>query len=649
MAGIHGNRKASHTYSTYILCPSCGGGSDPNPQNIIPASQSTSPVDSYRPDSISTEEFLVKYHIAALSLVYIIVYALPAHQSLYAQEEILTVENEFSTVFVTTGQKSGRFWFAAGKEQEYARYTYAGARNATTITSNVVFRIEEADGRVYYSCNAPTDLMNGGRRPEAEHGEVPFLPYDSLLHSPNNDSLEIYWTFGAYSVTMRFVAEKPANSYDNGADILLEFEARLRDPKLAGAKLGVFLMLDTDNSSIDSNISDKATLITDRSIYTWAGTGGLLSRDSGTIPDYYLVGLFDIPNNLITPLVPVHRLTGMSLRGAPLTQPNMFGIGGWRTFRSLSWAYPRNLPEEFLGDVAVALRWEDIKEGEVVRTAFGTTSRSGNNLQYCFTEDMFGTFRTNRVIHILDSGMGHVPGQVTVEMWVGNVHDSVDIAPEFEIDTSFVYTPDNGARISLDNASPVAQRLHLKPRQVKKLEWTFSADSIPAIGGAEFRIRYVGDSTGVVTEGFADCTLPLAFDTLIKIDIPIDTTSSDTTSSDTTSSDTTSFVDYQRNDRDGTATSGSGNQHLLSVRPVPLSIANRNRLIVRVQKIGSDAGLSLVNARGETVFTIRLSHNDIIEPQEIPIQLSDRLPAGVYYLRLESDDVVESQKIIITD
>lgn len=242
-------------------------------------------------------------------------------------QEILDVQNPYSSVFVHTGQQSGRFWFAAGAQENFVQYLYRGSRKETSITSNVVFRVDRG-GRTSYFCNAPKVIDNGGVRPQGPNGEIPFRPCDTIRRDGNR--IEAVWeNLDGFTVTMRFTAELPPGGYDDGADILLEFDYRRNVPDTS-ARLGIFLMLDCDHGELQGG--DGASVSASSGYFTSSAMGRLFESGSEAMPEFYHIGNFVYDPESSGTLLPVHRLQGRSLGGAPLTVPDKFAVGSWKVF-----------------------------------------------------------------------------------------------------------------------------------------------------------------------------------------------------------------------------------------------------------------------------------------------------------------------------
>lgn len=390
-----------------------------------------------------------------------------------AQDRV-TIENPFSSVTVVKDQKSGRFWFATGARHGHTRYLYHGGKTATTVTSNVIFRVQRGN-EFFYFCNTPDPFSNGGYRPEAPGGIVPFLPYDSLYVSPGLDTMEVRWkqVAFAYDITMRFVAERPRHEYDDGADILLEFDYKLSGYVPGSTDLGIFLMLDGDNGMITAAVpSDHSSIMTPSRYFSKYDPGKSYQKRYDEIPEWYLTGWFEYsrpPSEVFS----MHRLIGKSLGGAPLTTPDRFAIGNWKDFRRLSWGFNADLTVKQIQDVATAMRWENLGGEGKIRTAFGTTSRAGNNLYLCRGDNLFAAIRTERVVTQEVINGPYTPMQFDVEMWVANVDWQDESTSEFTLTTPIASLPSGSGRLWLD---PSTISVFLRPHEAKKVTWRVNVD-----------------------------------------------------------------------------------------------------------------------------------------------------------------------------
>lgn len=412
--------------------------------------------------------------------------------SVVSAQERIRIENEFSSVIVTKEKQSARFWFATGAQHGYTRYTFNGGGAAASITSNVVFRLKHGSGYNYY-CNTVDPTGNGGERPlGANGGEVPFAPYDSIYVSPGNDTCAVVWkNLDGFRITMRFVAEAPRNEFDDGADILLEFDYK---QSLGGVQpaesLEIFLMLDGDNGTIRNGIaSDQVSALTDRGYYPANEFGGLFQKEFGGIPEYYLIGWFEYTDPL-NDIIPIHRLSGTSLGGALLTTPEMFAIGDWRDFRSLAWNVNSNVNSKQVGDVATCMRWSGLSFEGTVRTAFGTTSRLGNNLFHCRDSNIFVAMRTKRLVEQEGVNGPYNPDKFEVEMWVTSLRRRETISPYLELRTPIQSYPNGDRRLRLDPSTSKGVRLDLRPLETKKHTWIVDINQAAQDSIVDLQILY---------------------------------------------------------------------------------------------------------------------------------------------------------------
>ncbi len=380
------------------------------------------------------------------------------------------IENAFSSAIVSTDKQSGRFYLATGAQYGYTRYTFHGSRTAGTITSNVVFRIER-NGASQWFTNVPNPTQIGGR-PQVPGGEAIFAPYDSIYVSPGRDTMEVIWTdLSFFDITMRFVGELPRHEYDDGADILVEFDYRITPGSPFSGNLGIFMMLDIDNGTVSSvDGSDRVSILTDRGYYPSRFNGAIFQKEFDQIPEYYLAGDFDLKES-INDIFSVHRLKGTSLGGAPLTEPTEFAIGKWQDFSKLSWFINGDVTSKSINDIATALRWENLGNGGLVRTAFGTTSKEGNNFYHCRDSSMFVVMRTERVVKQAVVNGPYTPDEFDIEMWVTNTNQAVDREFDIGFRSNVRSLPDNTRRLSFVGSDPLIRTETLLPFRTKKLTW----------------------------------------------------------------------------------------------------------------------------------------------------------------------------------
>lgn len=410
----------------------------------------------------------------------------------FSQDQV-RIENPFSSVSVATDQNSGRFYFATGAQHGFTRYTYRGSGNSQTITSNVVFRIRRNNTDFWYT-NVPNNALNGGVRPSSGQGEAIFAPYDSLYRSPAGDTLEVIWEgLNAFDITMRFVAEAPRHEYDNGADILLEFDYKINPNATSSADLGIFMMLDVDNGTVTN--SDKASILTDRGYYPTGEPGALFQKQFGGIPEYYLAGRFRYREPLAK-IFSVHRLTGTSLGGAPLTEPDEFAIGRWQDLRGLTWFVNGSINSTLVEDIATTQRWEGLGSRGLVRTAFGTTSDEGNNFYHCRDSNVFVVVRTERLVEQAVENGPYEPSSFDFEMWVTSLVKVVDQEIDIGLRNRVRSFPDDTRRLRIAGGDPAMRTVILKEKETKKLTWRINVDATSNDTLAEFDVLY-RDTSGI--------------------------------------------------------------------------------------------------------------------------------------------------------
>ena len=414
-----------------------------------------------------------------------------------ASAQLFTINNGYASIDVKADQKSGRFWFS---KQGGQRFTYNGGGSAMTITSNVVFRVSRGS-LVNWFTNAVDPIGNGGERPKTSNGEVPFQPFDSLYISPTQDTIEIiYLNLFGLTVTQRFVAEKPRHEYDNGADILMEFDWKPNSSAFPGTSLGIFMMLDHDNANFESTVgSDNSSIITDIGYYPSYDVGVIFQDAFGEIPAYTMTGLFETTgsgvDNAGVSNFSVHRITGTSLGGAPLTTPTEFAIGRWQDFRHLSWFINGDVSSKGIQDASTAMRWENLGVRGLVRTAFGTPSRGGNNFFHCGDGELFTVVRTERVVRQQELNGPYTPEQFQVEMWITNLHRVSERTPVMQLQTPIVSYPNNDMRLRLDPSTPASRTLNLRAQETQKLTWLLNVDSLSNDTLAELQFYYRDTAT----------------------------------------------------------------------------------------------------------------------------------------------------------
>ena len=416
---------------------------------------------------------------------------------LTAQNEHIQIENPFSSVTSVTGKQSGRFWVATGQQFGHTRYTYHGSKSPDNITSNVVFRVDRG-GQTIYHCNANNPAGRTGGAPQTPSGDCRFSPYDEMYRSPTGDTIEVRWNdLSGFKVIMRFVAEDPRHEYDDGADILLEFEYEPADFLPTGSSFGIFLMLDIDNGMIfppfgPPGSSDKQSILTDRKYFNSRDFGGFFQKAFGGIPEYYMAGFFEYfepQRNADFRTKSVHRLTGTSLGGAELDEPDEFAVGHWSDFKKLSWFINGDVTSKQVGDVATAMRWGNLGTSGSIRTAFGTTSKQGNNLYHCGDSSLYVVMRTVRVVDQQAVNGPYAPASFDIEMWVTNLDRGTPRTYEIGIDPNIRSWPANDTRMTLSGGTPY-RVVNLGPAETKKLTWRGLVNQNSRDTLAELSIRF---------------------------------------------------------------------------------------------------------------------------------------------------------------
>lgn len=397
------------------------------------------------------------------------------------------IENAFTSAHVAYDQKSGRFWIGTGRQHGYTQFLYKGSSGSTTITSNLVFRVQRGSITYWYT-NVPLNNQNGGFRPQGPNGPIDFAPYDSMYVSPGKDTIEvIYRNLNIYAVTVRYIAEKPRHVYDDGADIVMEFDYKLNQA-VSGSGIGIFMMLDIDNGTVPSG-SDRSSIMTDRGYLPSNNYGAVFQKNFGGIPEYYHAGFFDYTLPVLD-VFSVHRLTGKSLGGKPLTTPDELAIGRWHDFRSLSWFVNSDVTSKVINDAATLVRWGDLTGNGIVRTAFGTTSNAGNNFHTCRDSNIFVTMRTERVVTQQGIGGQYQPATFDVEMWVTNLHRVVDREISIGLQDPIQSAPFNTSRLRIDPSTPAIRDITLNAAETQKLTWRVTVNQTSRDSIAMLRVLY---------------------------------------------------------------------------------------------------------------------------------------------------------------
>lgn len=391
---------------------------------------------------------------------------------LYAQQ-VTSVGNRFIRANVVTNDRSGKFGITAGPAAQFNRFLY---QTVTLITSHVVFRVDQSNGTTRYACNVPERFGNGIPRPRTATGEVPFKPFDSVHVSA--DTIAVTWkNIYGYRITMRFVPEASTSVYDDGADMLLEFE--YEKIIYSFARLGILLMLDTYNSEASTfssgGFGDQTSVVSDRGLWNVNTPGRTFVPPYNPPPDFYHVGNFlaDRPMNTV---FPIHKMRGTTRRGVKLTPPSLFVIDDWRRLRESSWLPPGEVGTESFVDCATLLRWDTLVGKGVVRTSFGLNNRGSNDMFTCRNSGAFIDIRTKRVVTQEVRNGPYDPEQFDVEMWVSNTSTQYAATPFIRLDQPIASIPDGTERLTLDPSTPQIQRTQLGPGATQKLRWRLNVN-----------------------------------------------------------------------------------------------------------------------------------------------------------------------------
>lgn len=398
-------------------------------------------------------------------------------------DNVVSIMNDYVGAHVKMDQNAGRFWISSGKKNGNHRFLYHGSKNVQNITSNVVFIINDGTKRHFF-CNTTPDFALGSR-PFYGSEEAVFRPYDSIRYV--EDTIEIRWEkISVFNITMRFVMEEPSSVYDDGADILMEFEYE-QVPNRPLGTLDIFLMLDGDNGAAElagtGGGGDASSIMTDRGYFPYYSAGRLFRLDVGldTIPEFYHVGNFEYNGQDINNLLSVHRLRGYSNGGVKLDPPRLMSVGNWKEYRSLALnPYASNT----VGDVATAMQWENMQGSGIIRTAFGTNNAAGNNIYHCRDRGLFAEIRTVRLIKQQERGGPFIPSKkILVEMWVTNTTNIEVFHPTVKLITPIKTYPVGTERLTLDPSTPAVQRKvdGLNYRRTQKFAWYLNLDENPNV------------------------------------------------------------------------------------------------------------------------------------------------------------------------
>ncbi len=404
-------------------------------------------------------------------------------------QELTQVGNAYVTGSMVTDRSSsyggGRFVIDAGP-------FYNGYRFLYFITSNVVFRINTPGGTFYYTNAKP---IFGGQPSADGVTAVPYRGFDSVYIS--TDTVAAIWKdLHGYTIELRMFPEEPNTIYDRGGDIVLEFSYSFA-PFSAPADLGIFMMLDCYNGQAEGGGGggDKSALLTTRGYFPTDGPGKVFQEPFEPIPEFYHVGnfLYQTPLNTV---LPIHRLTGTTHGGLPLTSPEIFAVGNWRKLRTLAWDI--DLGGLNVGDCATILRWSGLHGTGTVRTSFGMDDKEGNNVYHCRDQKIFVDIRTARLVEQTSKNGSYSPSAFNVEMWVTNTSD-LALTATITFNTP-IGAPNYIGRLSIDPSTPAVQVASIPVRQTAKMLWKLNLapgtnDSLIDIP-LDFRYQITGVSGG---------------------------------------------------------------------------------------------------------------------------------------------------------
>ena len=387
-----------------------------------------------------------------------------------AQTDMLQVSNDYVAAHVNAAQGAGRFWISAGPKKGWFQFLFHGNKSVQQITSNLVFRVDRGNGQPEYFTNATNDFFLRGQRPRIGADSAVFLPYEKI--SLNGDTIAIDYDLGIYDLQVRLIAEDPTTIYDNGADVLIEFEYHVKN-FVSGGSIGVMMMLDGDNGAAVGSVGgagDDTSILTTEGYFDTEKGGYVFPQNERPMPDFYHVGNFrynsaNISRNRI---LPIHRLRGVSNGGVPLDAPDLFAIGNWNLYRTLGW---NPGPHNRVGDVATALQWTKLSGHGVVRTAFGTNNEDRNNIFTCRDDRVFANIRTVREIKQISDDGPYDHEEFEVEMWVTNTGDYEVVNSTIRLHTPIETIPDGSERLLLDPSTPQDQNVVMLPSFTRKLTW----------------------------------------------------------------------------------------------------------------------------------------------------------------------------------
>lgn len=143
------------------------------------------------------------------------------------------------------------------------------------------------------------------------------------------------------------------------------------------------------------------------------------------------------------------------------------------------------------------MRWENLTNSGTVRTAFGTTSRAGNNLHHGRDTGVFVALRAVRLVRQERLGDAYSPTDIDVEMWVANTDPEKTIRPEFRLPDQFDFIPQGASRMHPDASTPAHQSAIILPGQTARLRWRLVIDSIAADTLATIPLLYRDSALGI--------------------------------------------------------------------------------------------------------------------------------------------------------
>ena len=387
-----------------------------------------------------------------------------------AQADVIQIRNDWVAAYVNTSQKAGRFWISAGPKKGWYQFLFHGNKSVQQITSNIVFRVDRGNGQPEFYTNNPKDFFSG--RPLYGGDTVDFLPYKAIRHI--GDTIEIDYDLKIYDVTVRLVAEPPASQYDNGADILLEFEYHVK-PFVGGGTIGVMLMLDGDNGAAIGPVGgagDNTSVMTTDGYFDVNKSGYVFPQRERPMPDFYHVGnflyLYHPAYNEQNRILPIHRLKGVSNGGTPLHEPDLFAVGNWDLYKRTAW---NPGPHNRVGDVATALQWNRLAGHGLVRTAFGTNNEGRNNIYTCLDNQAFADIRTVREIKQVSHNGPYEMEEFEVEMWLTNTGDYELFNSVIRLAEPVESYPEGTERLLLDPSTPRDQEALMLPGFTRRLVW----------------------------------------------------------------------------------------------------------------------------------------------------------------------------------